>query len=116
MAFQILDGVIDASRSNQAPDGRLAANSRPAKGEECRGHGWILALRPAEEQAALDLEARDDLERDGQAAGAGQQAEELAPRLAEPPGAIEMHGQRAVAAPPDGRVGIDQSLNRALES
>src|SRR5258707_5851692 len=54
MAFQILDGV-DANRSNQAPDGRLAANSRPAKGEECRRHGWILALRPAEEQTSLDL-------------------------------------------------------------
>src|SRR4051812_26183676 len=68
----------------------------------------ILARRPAEEQAALELEAPDDLQRDGQAARAGKQAEKLAPGLPQAPGAVEVHRQGAVAAPPDRRVGIDQ--------
>src|SRR5215470_17374201 len=38
MAFQLLGGMIEANDCNQAPDGRLDANSRPAKSRECRSH------------------------------------------------------------------------------
>jgi hypothetical protein len=64
MAFQLLGGTIDASKHNQAPDGRLAANSRPAKWREC-GHGLRLPSGPGAAKGIQLAHLRREMELNG---------------------------------------------------